>query len=228
MHFLYLDASGQVAKYQRQKTSRHYVLAGIAAKPESWHSTKERVDKLKEQYFPNPATRPVELHCRDLHKGRGPYYGINRIALENEILDLTASLDVTIFGMVLNKEEHWKKYVQPWSPDLHMLEAMMNRFQWFLEREGGVGLVVSDEPGSNKERQDQLGAFEHYKTLGTNFKKLKNVIDTIFFTPSQTSVFLQLADFTAYAIFRKIESNDPDRYNRIKGKVDPYGLRVFP
>jgi len=228
MYILYIDSSGQIAKFVPQKTTRHYVLAGLTAKPESWHSVKDQVDALKAKYFPDPSTRPKELHCRTLQKGRFPYSGIDRFALENDLLGLIGALDVTIFGMVLDKERHWQQYVYPWPPHIHMLEAMMNRFQWFLERANEPGLIVSDEPGSNKERTELLNAVEHYKTTGTMFKPLRNVIDTIFFTRSETSVFLQLADFCAYAIFRVKERNDPSRYNRIRDRVDPYGLRQFP
>lgn len=228
MQILYLDSSGQVTRFIPKKTTRHYVLAGLVAKPEIWHQANLELNRLKTEYFPDPSARPKEFHCRILQKGRSPYDKIDRFALERDLLDLTVKLNATIFGMTLDKVLHWQQYAYPWPPHIHMLEAMMNRFQWFLERTDEVGLIVSDEPGNSKERIELLNAVEHYKTSGTMFKPLKNVIDTIFFTPSETSVFLQLVDFCAYAIFRFVEHKDSVRYDRIRSRVDPYGLRHFP
>jgi len=108
-----------------------------------------------------------------------------------------------------------------------LLEAMTNRFQWFLERKNDVGVVVADSAGAPSDKA-LLSVFEKFKAQGTHFKLLRNVVDTIFFTPSHTSVMLQLVDFCAYAVFSKYERGKDDRFKQIQPKFDPHGIREFP
>ena len=54
------------------------------------------------------------------------------------------------------------------------------------------------------------------------------MLDTIFFTPSETAPVLQLADFCAYAFFSKYEHDKTDRYGQIKTKLDVYGEKRLP
>ena len=90
-----------------------------------------------------------------------------------------------------------------------------------------IGFVVSDRENAGL-MKILLEDYENLKALGTEYKKMKNIIDTIFFAPSYTCANLQLVDFCAYSIFRHFERGISDRFTQIQPKFDPFGLKKFP
>lgn len=226
MFILYLDASGDPGQFTG-KNSRYYVLAGLACKPEISHQTTTQVPRVLGKYFGGSIPAPRELHYSRLIQKKFPYNKIDAKSLADDIFDVMVGLDCVLFSMVLNKERHWLQYVRPLPPEEHMLEAMVNRFQWFLERKREVGMLVADSAGTPSDKA-MLDVFEKFKADGTQFKQLRNIVDTVFFTPSHTSTTLQLVDFCAYAVFSKYERGKDERFKQIQPKLDEYGLREFP
>ncbi len=178
-------------------------------------------------HFGQIGVEPRELHYHHIINNRFPYNKMtNKKKLADDIFEVIRSSKIVLFAMVLEKQRHWDKYVTPLPPSQHMLEAMINRFELYLRRIDDVGAIVVDKSGTADE--SLVTAFEVYKREGTNFQKITRIIDTIFFTPSETSAFLQLCDFVAYAVFSKFERGKDDRFREIESKFDPYGIRKFP
>jgi len=226
LKILYLDSAGD-SGFPRKGSSKFYVLTGISADPTSWHSTADNVKRLAASYFGQVGQEPRELHYHHIINNRFPYNKMaNKKQLADEIFNVVRSGEFVLFAMVLDKERHWRQYVNPDPPVIHMLEAMINRFELYLRRVNDVGAIVMDKSGA--EDKTLVTAFETYKKKGTNFQQITRIIDTVFFTPSETSVFLQLCDFAAYAVWSKYERNKDERFTEIESKFDPYGIRVFP
>jgi len=69
-----------------------------------------------------------------------------------------------------------------------------------------------------------------------NASQYKNLIETVFFVPSELSVGIQLADMVAGSVFRKVEKDDNRFFARIsgsirtspQGKLEGYGLVKVP
>lgn len=226
MFILYLDASGDPGQFTG-KNSRYYVLAGLACKPEISHQTTALVQRVVAKYFSSSLPAPPELHYSRLIRKKHPYNKIDAKSLADDIFGLIVGVDCVLFSMVLDKELHWQRYVKPWSPEEHTLEAMTNRFQSFLEKRNDVGIVVADSAGAPSDRA-LLDLFEKFKSQGTHFKQLRNIVDTVFLTPSHTSTMLQLVDFCAYAVFSKYERGKDERFRQVQPKLDQHGLREFP
>ena len=203
------------------------MLAGLACDPNIWHSTAQKLKAIVKSHFDAVGEQPKELHYHDIIHKRYPYNKIDGKKLADDVFSLINSLDVTLFAMVLDKHAHSKKYVSPLPADQYMLEAMTNRFELFLRRINDVGIMVFDKVGGPSDHTLSV-LFEEFKKKGTHFQQLTKVIDTIFFTPSETSVFLQLTDFVAYAVFAKYERGQDQRYKQIELKFDKFGLREFP
>ena len=233
MYFVYLDAAGDVGDPSKAGSSKYFVLAGLAIKDQLWLQAFNGVTGIISKYFPNPAIRPEELHYAVVRKRRPPFDTINTYALADEVFDLISTLDLTLFGMVVDKPAHMQKYVTPWPFREHMLEAMTNRVQLFLQRNNDLGLFVYDkeEETINDELQKVIAKF---RNRGTNFRFPKNIVESIFFAPAESAVPLQLVDFWAYAVFSKYEHGGKDkRFQQVRHKLDAvsgqtYGLRVFP
>jgi len=233
LYFVYLDAAGDVGSPSKKGSSKYFVLAAIAIKDSLWLQAYNGVTGIISKYFPNPATRPPELHYHEIRTQRPPYNTVNTYALVDEVFDLISNLDHTLFAMVVDKLAHHSKYVTPWPFREHMLEAMTNRVQLFLQRKNDLGLYVYDkeEQTINDELQKILAKF---RSGGTNFRFPAHVVESIFFAPAESAVPLQLVDFWAYAVFSKFEHSGKDkRFLQVRHKLDTvsgqvYGLRKFP
>lgn len=229
---LYLDASGDPGRFRgnraRGSDTKHFVLAGIVTEPKCAHECSRLTKKHIEAFFPDPKVRPKKIHYNSLVTKKWPWNTIDRKAFADGVFDIILNEDITIFSIVIDKEELWNKYVTPMKPYSLALEMMMERYQHYLERTDSIGLVVADRENKNLEKT-LLQMFERFKETGTTFKKMDNILDTIFFAPSYTCPILQLTDFCAYAVFVHYERNHSNRFAQIyPKKFDKYGLKFFP
>ncbi len=240
MFILYLDASGDAGAYMGQN-SKFYVLAGMTVKPDVWGQAKLTAAKIVAKYF-GANQSPSELHATTIMRQKPPFDKIKTIPLMDDIYNLIAKLDFTLFAVVVDKVAHWRQYVTPFPPQDLALDQMVSKFEWFLERTNDVGMIVYDKAGGGADSR-LLNLFERFKQHGATFKKPDCIMDTVFFTPSQTSICLQLVDFCAYATFSSFEhpiSTDPRyvftraKYAQISVKFDKdaqgnlVGLKQYP
>jgi hypothetical protein len=240
MHILYLDASGDAGQYTG-KNSKFYVLAGMAVKPDTWDQTKRTVEGITAKHFA-PNSPPSELHASPIMNQKPPFNKIQPVPLMDEVYTLITKLDFTLFAVVVDKVKHWKQYVTPFPPQDLTLDQMVSKFEWFLERTQDVGIIVYDKAGGGYDSHLLL-LFERFRRGGTTFKKPDRIMDTVFFTASETAIFLQLVDFCAYAVYCSFEhptSSDPRysfaraKYGQISVKFDKdkygnlVGLKQYP
>ena len=89
-------------------------------------------------------------------------------------------------------------------------EDVLNRFSQFLDRsyshgQPNKGLVIIDQAHREQYRE----SFTEFKRRGTAFQgQLKNIIDIPYFAGRLDTRMIQLADFTAYAVFRYYNHQD--------------------
>jgi len=226
VYILYLDASGDSGKYDGENT-RYFVLCGIACKPEVTFRCSRDFNNLLKKYFPDPDIRPIKIRYYDLIHTKYPWNTINNKDFADELFALILSHDISIFAMIIDKKAHWRKYVNPIEPHSLTLEMIMGRYQWFLQRNEDIGFVVSDREDTSL-MNTLISLYEKFKQGGTQYKKLSNIIDTIFFAPSNTCPILQASDFFSYSVLSKYEHDKSDRYDQIKLKFDPYGEYKLP
>jgi hypothetical protein len=209
--------------------TRFYVLAGVSMSYKDWEYISKQFDQIMTKYFPKGAP---ELHTKHLVNGSPPFNTINHKKLVDQLADFMKTAHVTLFGIAINKPE----YVQKIGPAAQIvdrsLEEMINRFHIYLQRHSAMGILVSDASAVGFDTRVR-NLYEYFRRKGTRFVRLKRIIDTIFFTPSETAIGIQLADFVAYAVKRHCENNDDSIYSIIERKFDTFsgkvhGFRVIP
>lgn len=223
---LYIDASGDPGRY-KGSNSKHFVLGGLVTDPECAHRCGTRTRDQIEKYFPDPQVRPKKIHYNSLVTKKYPWNLIDRKSFADDIFEIILSEDFTLFSIVINKETHWSQYVTPAEPYPFALEMMVERYQHYLERIDSIGMIVADRENKNLMKV-LLELFERFKEKGTSFKKMTNILDTIFFAPSRTCPILQLSDYCAYSVFVHFERNHSNRFTEITPLFDKYGLKTFP
>jgi hypothetical protein len=121
-------------------------------------------------------------------------------------------------------------------------KPLSERFQYYLQdlsRTVGrmeCGIVVADHRGA-KDDERFRGAHERLlneRTVWTS--KYGNMVESLFFQPSNLSIGVQLADMVAGAVWRKYEKGDERWYKALEpslrkapnGTPDGYGIIKFP
>ncbi len=233
MYFIYVDESGDPGF---RGGTNYYVLLGVAVAEEQVNALARQMDDIVGRHLGQSG---IELHFRKLVRGHAPFDRLseqNRWRLVDDIFAAIGSSDVTLFASVIDKRKHQDRYTFPERPDILALELLVERFDIFLGRRNQLGCVVYDSRG--KAVDDELrNFFSDWRYSGTSARKLRNIIETIFFAPSHATRLLQVADFCAHATFLHYERGNSQRFNQIEGRFDRnpqtnnvkgYGIKEWP
>lgn len=120
-------------------------------------------------------------------------------------------------------------------------KPLSERFQYYLQdlsRLVGrmeMGIVVADHRGPKPDARFR-GAHEELLTGGLFTSNYQNLIESLFFQPSDLSVGVQLADLVAGSVWRKYEKNDETWFKALEpsirkgsnGSIEGYGIVKFP
>lgn len=117
-------------------------------------------------------------------------------------------------------------------------EGLCTMFNIFLQhlqarqRKVQRGIIVFDEARPSLSRQIRT-LLAKFQAGGGRWTSMANLIETVFFFDSRTSRVMQLADFTAFALYRRYESEDAAYMNMIHHRFDHdrsriHGLKCYP
>ncbi len=229
MQILYIDASGDPGAYMGKNT-KYYVLGGVCLSYKDWKFITDDFRSIVSKYF--GAFQIPEIHTKDLISHNAPFDKIDHKQLADDITRFISESHTTLFGVVIDKLEYAKKGFGPPNTIVNKaLEEMINRFHLWLQRHKTFGMIVSDTSTDGFDTSVR-NTYEYFKKVGTSFVTLNRLIDTLFFTPSETSIGIQIADFVSYSLKRNYENGDSKIFNQIdkkfdrtKGKV--HGLKII-
>jgi len=105
VYILYLDASGDPGQYKGRNT-KFFILAGLACSPETTYECSNRLANILNKYFPKPNPRPQKIRYYNCIHNKYPWNQINSKDFADELFDIILQLDVTLFGIFIDKEAH--------------------------------------------------------------------------------------------------------------------------
>ncbi len=231
MYILYVDESGDPTS----ATDQHYVLAGIAVFERQIYWLSKQLDALEVELFGapsenDPIQRPVEFHATWMNSRKlAPWDSLTAERGKdtlNRLAGLIADCHETcaLFGVVVHR-----KSVPREDPVLIAFNDLVSRFDLYLTRinsgggEGHRGLMVFDK---SRHEQRLQALLRSYTTEGGPFGRLRNFADVPFFADSRASRMLQLADFVAWATFRRYETSQSMFFDQIVGRYHAAGNRI--
>lgn len=242
MYFLFLDESG-TPPHPAKAAGKYLVIAGVIIPEGAWHGIAKEYKK---------ATRSVRGELKWKHFGLGnENNSISHLTqsekqtLRNDIFQiLTSRKAVKIIACVTSIEAAYARPTIVSQDDVYHLtyKGVSERFQYFLQdtsratAQPQYGLVVSDH---RMAADDKKLRKRHHELIegGEPFtSSYPNIIETIFFSPSEVSVGLQLADMVAGAIHRSFHNGEHRFADMIKpvfrsspsGTILGYGLVKMP
>ena len=230
MYLLYVDESGDPG--DPANGGSDFLILGAAALFEGkWSHVERSLRLLIDRYFP-AAPKPTEIHLTELRSGKKAYRTLTRVRREemlDELCQLAVNLlptELTMFTIIADKK-YW--YVQ--NPgrnfeDLYaaLFEDLSSRFDLYLRRRNAEGapckgVVIADE---HKQSLSTALKANHklFQRDGTQWARLYNLIETVFFLSSHESPGLQLADLASFAVWRLVTANDDSIASRIGSIYD--------
>jgi len=242
MYFLFLDESGTPPKPDKAD-GKYLVIAGVIIPEGAWHGIAKEYKK---------ATRKVRGELKWKHFGAdnkaesiAHLSQEEKRSLRNDIFQiLTSRKAVKIISCVTCLRAAYSRPTINTQDDVYHLtyKGVTERFQYFLQDATRVtgqpqyGLVVADHRMTHDDKK--LRARHHELIEGGEpfTSNYANIIETIFFSPSDVSVGLQLADMVAGAVHRSFHNGEHRFADMLKlvfrasptGQILGWGLVKMP
>lgn len=151
---------------------RYLALTAVVVRKAHYDATiVPTLEALKRKHFKYDPDNPVILHRSDIVKKRR-WFGVlvdlaRNAAWENDIVDFIQALDAQVFTVVIDKDEHRRRYpaLPLFNPYEYSLAVLLNRVRGFLNIRGWRADVMAE--GRGKVEDAQLAtAYQRLRTVG--------------------------------------------------------------
>ncbi len=247
MQILFLDESGTPPPPQKQR-DRYFVIGGLAIPDGMWHTVRNRVHgmKVRRKLIGELKWRYFAESNRDKLNPMREMVQQERNEIRTELYEIICGTkSIRSMACVACIEAAYKMPSCTSAEDLYHFtyKPVSERFQYHLQdltRAVGrteTGIIVADHRAP---AQDARFRVAHERLLRKSQNDLTsdypNLVESLFFLPSEISIGIQLADMVAGAIWRKFEKGDDHCFEQLEpslrkspeGKIEGYGIIKFP
>jgi hypothetical protein len=189
----------------------YYLIGGLCIPEQLLHEVEDKVNDLSEDVFGDRCLgKNTEFHATDLYSGKNLFYKITEI---EELIRIYS----TLIGLVMH-EQIGRILIRINKEDIYADRPVSNiAFMYFCERTNRyllskkeIGILIGDrENDAVAERASK--SLSEYRDKTTEFKhglQIKNIFESVHFTPSHLSRFLQLADFYIWTVQFRMKNRD--------------------
>ena len=222
-----------------------FLLAGCIFEESVFNSLKTTIDTFKNQFF---NTSDVILHSRDIRKCDGAFQILFDLNIKKQFYEslntIMATTPYAIIAVSIDKKRHIERYGKVAdNPYSICLSYMLERLIFYTDShqyQSNLSIVI--EKRGKKEDELLLSHYNEIIDRGTvhvtpvRFKQ--RIEDFSMIAKRNNNIGLQIADLCAYPIARHVlHSTEPyipfsiiqnKLYADTHGKVEGYGLKVFP
>lgn len=246
MYLLFLDESGTPPKPDKAK-GRYLVIGSVIIPEGAWHAIAKEFRTIKSEYKISAEIKWKYFGRHNIEKGNPiSHLGeADREKLRAKIFRIiTARKAIKIICCVTSIEAAYARPTITNQEDVYHLtyKGVTERFQYFLQDATRItgqpqyGMVISDHRMANDDAKLRA---RHHQLVDTNAQftsSYTNFIETIFFSPSEAAIGLQLADMVAGAVNRAYEGNEKRFAQMLEsafraspaGKIEGFGLVKMP
>lgn len=185
-----------------------FLLGGIVVNDSIALELDKLLSQIQFNYFGTSVlTKESEFHGKEIFHGKGNWKGrklAERIKVFEDISSVIISKQLPIRIVKIDVQRHKRKYIFP-IPEYRLgLMLILERFSDYLDKVDDIGLVFGDY--EKDEITKSIRDFSEFKTIGKTpmyfGRPLGRLIDTVYFTQSHHSRFLQVADILVYMASR--------------------------
>ena len=224
MYIIYLDESGDSNGWSNHQDN--FVIGGIAIHEGQIRRFSEALDDIQPRFFPEISV-PIKFHAVDINgRGNGRFRNDlkenQRLQMMNDIYDVIANADypdAVLFATVIDISSV-NNSDQALRDTFEDITQRVNTFLVRMNRTGNPqkGMLIID--GNQSTEQKFRSLISEFRNRGTQYGYLGNIVDIPYFSQSEDTRLLQLADFCAYAVFRYYERGDDQYLNKIIHRFD--------
>jgi hypothetical protein len=230
MHLIYFDEN----KYSVE--CPFFYLGGIILQSDKIDSFEKTLSQIQYNYFgSNVLIKENEMHGNDMFHGKSAHRKrklSERVGLFENVTKFIITNKIPIRLVCIDVIAHRKKYSYP-EPEYQLgLMLLLERFCDYLDKNDSFGIVFGDHEKDEVARS--IKDFSQFKISGKTKmyfgRPLGRLIDTIYYTESHHSRFLQLADMVLFMAQRYEkrtivpgkwhEEQLANYWNEIKSKAD--------
>lgn len=196
-------------------------VADFATLPRSKRGPAVLAERARTIRAMEAARRDVR-EIRTFHRKSAAYIHLTlneRHGLALQLAEMVAAWPtVTLFGELIKKQR------ATFAVDEEAFEQVVTRFQAFLERKGGVGVVAYDLNESQVARM--TAGMAGFQRKGGAWRRMDRILGHPFFVGSHTSSLIQAADIVAYALRRYAERQERTLFDALFPRFDRIGRRL--
>lgn len=214
MHLCYFDEN------KHRPDNPHFFIGGLLISDKKALDFESTLSQIAFNFFgARSLTKANEFHGKELFHGKGNAKGRKleeRVQVFQDVATFVVNNQISVRMVCINVDRHKNKYQYPMPAYRLGLMLILERFSEYLDQVDDLGLVFGDY-----EADEVTGAvvdFSEYKSQGKTpmyfGRPLGRLLDTVYFTQSHHSRFLQVADLLVYMAGR-YENSDavPERWH---------------
>ncbi len=214
MHLCYFDEN------KHGPDNPHFFIGGLLIPDKKALDFESTLNQIAFNFFgARSLIQANEFHGKELFHGKGNAKGRKleeRVQVFQDVATFVTNNQIPVRMVCINVDRHKSKYQYPMPAYRLGLMLILERFSEYLDKADDLGLVFGDY-----EADEVTGAvvdFSEYKSQGKTpmyfGRPLGRLLDTVYFTQSHHSRFLQVADLLIYMAGRYENRNDiPDRWH---------------
>jgi hypothetical protein len=198
MQLIYFDEN----KYSEENP--FFLVGGIIVNESKALELDNTLSQIQFNYFgTNALTKDSEFHAKDIFHGKANWKGrklAERVQVFKDISSVVINEKLAVRMVCIDVNAHKRKYVYP-IPEYRLgLMLMLERTCDYLGKIDDIGLIFGDY--EKDEITKSILDFSQFKKDGKTpmyyGRPLGRLIDTVYFTQSHHSRFLQVADMIIY------------------------------
>jgi hypothetical protein len=201
MHLIFFD------EVKSQPDYPFYHIGAISIAEESLQSIEKEINNISIDVFGEERLMPAtEFHATDIfHKKKSFKNMINvpeRLEILIRLLKILMKPEVFLIDIIINSN----KLYNPKYADQYAFMFLCEKADSFMKAKKSMGMLIGDRDSDSNSERFSI-SLSHYRAKGTEYQfgsNISNLFESVHFTHSHLSRFLQLADiYTWFMQFQK-------------------------
>lgn len=214
MHLCYFDENKHTAE------DPHFFIGWLLIPDKKAIEFENTLGQIAFNFFGSRSlTQANEIHGKELFHGKGNAKGRKleeRVQVFQDVSTFITDNQIPVRMICINVGKHQQRYKYPMPAYRLGLMLILERFAEYLDKIDDLGLVFGDYEAD--EVTSAVVDFSEYKNQGKTpmyfGRPLGRLLDTVYFTQSHHSRFLQVADLLVYMAGRYENRDDtPEKWH---------------
>jgi hypothetical protein len=211
----------------------HYHIGAVCIDEEHLSKVEQQVSAIAEKAFETTElSRATELHAADIYHRKSnfkdwPNFG-DRLELLSDFAEILSRQEVQLIDVQIN----CALLQGAQSAEEIAFMYLCERADDLVQATNSLGMLIGDRE-SDHEADRFSRTLSGYRARGTDFafgRKIHNLVDSVHFTHSHLSRFLQLADVYAWLLqfFKRNHNSGNERHRAVFELLKREGINLFP